>query len=55
MADSDANKAAIEYWDRVAASGKRGADAQTVDRDRDRDRSRERNSRERAAEISIER
>jgi hypothetical protein len=54
MADSDANKAAIEYWDRVAASAKR-ADAQTVDRDRDRDRSRERNSRERAAEISLER
>ena len=53
MADSDANKAAIEYWDRVAASAKRGADAQTVDRDRDR--SRERNSRERAAEISLER
>lgn len=53
MADSDANKAEIEYWDRVAASGKRGADAQTVDRDRDR--SRERNSRERAAEISLDR
>ena len=53
MADSDANKAAIEYWDRVAASAKRGADTQTVDRDRDR--SRERNSRERAAEISLER
>jgi hypothetical protein len=51
MADSDANKAAIEYWDRVAASGKRGADPQTVDRSR----SRERNSRERAAEISLER
>jgi len=51
MADSDANKAAIEYWDRVAASAKRGADTQTVERDR----SRERNSRERAAEISLER
>lgn len=49
MADSDANKAAIEYWDRVAASAKRGADAQTVDRDRDR------KARERAAEISLER
>ena len=53
MADSDENKAAIEYWDRVAASAKRGADAQTVERNRDR--SRERNSRERAAEISLER
>ena len=36
MADSEANKAAIEYWDRVAASAKRGADAETVERDRDR-------------------
>ena len=53
MTDSDANKAATEYWDRVAESAKRGADTQTVERDRDR--SRERNSRERAAEISLER
>jgi hypothetical protein len=32
MADSDETKAAVEYWDRVAASAKRGTNAWTVDR-----------------------
>ncbi|HEV2099291.1 MAG TPA: hypothetical protein VGR45_10240 [Stellaceae bacterium] len=31
MADSDETKVAVEYWDRVAASAKRGTNAQTVD------------------------
>ena len=53
MAESEETQAAIEYWDRVAASAKRGADTQTVERNRDH--ARERNSRERAAEISLER
>jgi len=52
MADSEANKAAIEYWDRVAASAKRGADTETAERNRDR--ARERSALARAAEISLE-
>jgi hypothetical protein len=35
MADSDETKAAVEYWDRVAASAKRGTNAQTADRNPD--------------------
>jgi hypothetical protein len=35
MADSEKTKAAVEYWDRVAASAKRGTNAQTVDRNLD--------------------
>ena len=31
MTENDENKAAVEYWDRVAASTKRGTNAQIVD------------------------
>jgi hypothetical protein len=53
MAESEETKAAVEYWDRVAANSKRRADAETVERNRDR--AAERDARERAAEISLER
>lgn len=53
MAESEETKAAVEYWDRVAARSKRRADAETVERSRDR--AAERDARERAAEISLER
>jgi hypothetical protein len=36
MAETEETKAAIEYWDRVAASGKRGTDQETVERNPDR-------------------
>ena len=36
MAESEETKAAVEYWDRVAASAKRGTNAQTVERNPDR-------------------
>ena len=36
MAESEETKAAVEYWDRVAANSKRRADAGTVERNRDR-------------------
>ena len=35
MAETEEAKAAVEYWDRVAASAKRGTNAQTVDRNPD--------------------
>jgi hypothetical protein len=35
MADSEETKAAVEYWDRVAATTKRDTNAQTVDRNPD--------------------
>jgi hypothetical protein len=53
MVETEEAKAAVEYWDRVAASAKRGADTETAERNRDR--ARERNARERAAEIGLER
>jgi hypothetical protein len=31
MAESEETKAAVEYWDRVAASAKRGTKAETVE------------------------
>ena len=43
MADSEETKAAVEYWDRVAASPKRGTNAQTVDRPLDNAETVERN------------
>ena len=36
MAESDETKAAVAYWERVAASSKRKADAETAERNRDR-------------------
>jgi len=36
MAESEENKAAVEYWDRVAASSKGRADAEAINRNRDR-------------------
>jgi hypothetical protein len=53
MADSEETQAAIEYWDRVAASSKRRAAQETVERNLDR--AEETKARERAAEISQER
>ena len=50
MAESDETKAAIEYWDRVAATSKGRADAETVERNRDR--AEERDAGERGAEFS---
>ena len=32
MAETEETKAGVEYWDRVAASAKRGTNPQTVDR-----------------------
>ena len=32
MADSEETKAAVEYWDGVAATARRGTNVQTVDR-----------------------
>jgi hypothetical protein len=49
MAESEETKAAVEYWDRVAASSKRRADAETAERNRDR--AEEREARKRAAEL----
>jgi len=43
MADSEETKAAVEYWDRVAATAKRGTNAQTVDRNLDNAETVERN------------
>jgi hypothetical protein len=53
MADSEETQAAIEYWDRVAASSKRRVAQETIERNLDR--AEERQARERAAEISQER
>jgi hypothetical protein len=53
MAETEETKAAIEYWDRVAATSKRRAAQETVERNLDR--AEERQARERAAEISQER
>jgi hypothetical protein len=53
MAETDETKAAVEYWDRVAANSKRRADVETVERNRDR--AAERDARDRAAEINLER
>jgi hypothetical protein len=53
MAESDETKAAVEYWDKVAARAKRRADAETAERNRDQ--TAERDARERTAEISLER
>jgi hypothetical protein len=49
MAESDETKAAVEYWDRVAASAKRRAAEETVERNRDR--AAEREARKRAGEL----
>lgn len=48
MAEGEETKAAVEYWDRVAACSKRRADAETAERNRDR--AEEREARKRAAE-----
>jgi len=53
MAETDETKAAVGYWDRIAANSKRRANVETVERNRDR--AAEREARERAAEISLER
>ena len=53
MAETEETKAAIEYWDRVAATSKRRAAQETVERNLDR--AEERQARERPAEISQER
>jgi hypothetical protein len=50
MAESEETKAALEYWDRVAASSKRRVGMETVDRNRDQ--AEEREARKRAAELS---
>jgi hypothetical protein len=50
MAESDENKAAVEYWDRVAESAKRPADAETVAHNRDR--AEERETRKRTGTLS---
>ena len=55
MADSEETQAAIEYWDRVAASSKRRAAQETVERNLDRAEGEERQARERGTEISQER
>jgi hypothetical protein len=44
MADSEETKAAAEYWDRVAASAKRGTTSQTIDRNPDNAENVERNT-----------
>ena len=36
MAETEKSKAAVEYWDQVAASAKRRTNAQTVERNPDR-------------------
>ena len=43
MAETEETKAAVEYWDRVAASPKRGTNAQTIDRNLDNAETVERN------------
>lgn len=53
MPDTDETKAAVEYWDRVAASSKRRADTDTVQRNKDR--AVDKDARDRAAAISLER
>ena len=50
MADSEETKAAVEYWDRVAASAKRGTNSQTVDSNPDNAETLERNTDDRAEE-----
>jgi hypothetical protein len=50
MADSEETKAAVEYWDRVAASAKRGTTSQTVDSKPDNAETLERNTDDRAEE-----
>ena len=60
MAETEETKAGVEYWDRVAASAKRGANPQTVDRnpadaetvERNPDRAEESEERDRAARRS---
>ena len=60
MAETEETKAGVEYWDRVAASAKRGTNPQTVDRnpadaetvERNPDRAEESEERDRAARRS---
>lgn len=52
MAETEETKAATEYWDRIAATSKRRAAQETVERNLDR--AEERQAHERAAEISQE-
>ena len=50
MAESEETKAAVEYWDRVAAIATQRTAEETVERNRDR--AAEREARKRAAELS---
>jgi hypothetical protein len=57
MADSEETKAAVEYWDRVAASAKRGSRVEPVNQTPELipDRAEEREERNRTARRSRQR